>query len=96
MAQSTVLAANTTAATSSDITVAAGSTVTVGLFSSAVAASNLPIGAKFNIRMDTPGDDVVVGTLDNVNRTRLLVGPGTYRVSRVAYSGAAYGVFVET
>lgn len=38
MAQATILAAGTTAATSTDVTVAAGASVTVGIFTSAAGA----------------------------------------------------------
>lgn len=94
MAQSTILSANTTTAVSSDVVVEAGSVVTVGLFSS--VSSNVPNGAKFNVLIDTPGSDTVIAALDNAQRVVVLTGPGTYRVSRRAYSGAAFGVFLET
>lgn len=94
MAQTTVLAAGTTAAVSSNITVAANTTVKVGLFSS--EANAVPLGARFNVMSDTPGADQFVATLDNVYRHHVLAGPGTYRVSRNAYSGTAFGVYLET
>lgn len=93
MTQSTVLAAGITAATSTDIVVMGGSTVTVGLFS-AVAAS-VPQGLVLGIDQDTPGADNTVGYLDGAQRQVVLSGPGTFRVKRPAYTGTAFGVFVE-
>lgn len=93
MTQSTVLAAGITAATSTDIVVAAGSTVTVGLFSAAAAA--VPAGLVMGIDLDTPGADNTIGSLDSTRRQVVLAGPGTFRVKRPAYTGTAFGVFVE-
>jgi len=94
MAQNTVLAAGTTAAVSTDIVIAAGAEVIVGVFSS--VAANMPLGARFNILLDTPGSDQFIAKLDNEHRAQVLTGPGTYRVSRNAYTGAAFGVFSVT
>lgn len=94
MGQSTILAAGTTAATSSDVVVAAGETVTIGLFSP--SSSTLPIAAGFSLRLDTPGQDVRVATLNNTVIAVQVTGPGTYRVRRNAYDGTAFGAFVET
>lgn len=94
MGQSTILAAGTTAATSSDVVVAAGETVTIGLF--AASSSTLPIAARFSLRLDTPGQDVRVAALTNTVMAVQVTGPGTYRVHRTAYDGAAFGAFVET
>lgn len=94
MAQTTVLAAGITAATSTDITVAAGSSVTVGIF----ASNNwkLPREALFNLCGDTPGADNVIATFTDKDREFVISGPGTYRVTRNAYTGRAFGVFTET
>jgi hypothetical protein len=94
MTQSTVLAAGTTADASTDIVVAAGSVVTVGIF--AATAADLPIEAIFDVMQDTPGADNVAARLHQANRTTVLSGPGTFRVKRPAYTGSAFGVFVET
>ena len=95
MAQSTILAAAKTAATSTDVTVGSGSTVTIGLFSSAY--DRVPAGAIFTVYQDTPGADNVVTTLTDERRSVVLSGPGTFRVGRVAYStGTAFGVFSES
>ncbi|SDF69712.1 hypothetical protein SAMN05216571_101259 [Onishia taeanensis] len=93
MAQATVLAAGTAAATSSDIVVAAGESVTVAIFA---ASGRLPTSVAFAVKQDTPGGDNVVARLTNVDRATVLAGPGTYRVQRPAYAGTAFGVFTET
>lgn len=93
MAQSTILAAGTTAATSTDVVVAVGDVATVGLFSA--SADRVPIDCIFNVMQKTPGADNLVTTLDNTLRSVVLVGPGTFRVTRPAYTGTAFGVFLE-
>jgi len=93
MAQSTVLAAGTTETTSSDITVAAGSTVVVGLFS----ASKIPEDIFFSLMMDTPSADIKIGDLSDEKPVLMISGPGTYRVKRPALTGGiSVGVFLET
>ena len=94
MAQTTALAAGTTAAVSSDIVVAPGATVTVGVFT-ATAGGKFPDGAPFALEQITPGQPNVIATLDNARRAQVITGPGTYRVRRPVYTGAAFGVFVE-
>lgn len=93
MTQATVLATGNTAATSTDIVVAASAVVTVGIFAATAAA--LPEGVMFGIDQDTPGADNTPDFLHNHKRTAVLAGPGTFRVKRPAYSGAAFGVFTE-
>lgn len=93
MTQSTVLAAGITAATSTDIVVAAGATVVVGIFSA--AADAVPAGLVFGIDQDTPGADNTIGYLGGAQRQVSLAGPGTFRVKRPAYTGTAFGVFLE-
>lgn len=94
MAQSTILAAAITAATSTDVVVAAGAQVTIGIFSA--AAEDLPLGVIFEVMQDTPGADNVAARLHQGNRAEVLSGPGTFRVKRYAYVGPAFGVFIET
>lgn len=94
MAQATVLAADTTAATSTDIVVAAGEIVTVGIF--AATAARLPSGVQLLVEQDTPGADNTIARLDNTATATVLAGPGTYRVTRPAYEGTAFGVFTES
>lgn len=94
MAQATVLAPGNTGATSTDIVVAAGDAVTVGLY--AAAAGRLPSGAAFLVQQDTPGADNTIARLSATELSTVLAGPGTYRVHRPAYTGDAFGVFTET
>lgn len=98
MTQSTILATGTTAATSTDIVIAAGATVTVGIF---CAAPDVPVGLgwepiEFSVLEKTPGADNKIDTLNYGKKAIVLSGPGTYRVSRPAYTGSPFGVFVET
>lgn len=98
MAQSTVLAAGITEATSTDIVVAAGATIVVGMFSSEQdkpTAYKDIIATKFEIMQDTPGADNVIFTLNYSKPATVLSGPGTYRVKRIAYVGKPFGIFVE-
>ena len=94
MAQNTVLAAAQTAADSSNITVAAGQTVTVGLF----AASKIPAPVRCAIHIDGPTGDQIVGVLTGINHTTVLSGPGTFFVRRPVISayGVSVGVMTET
>lgn len=94
MAQSTILAVGVTAATSSDVVVAAGASVTVGMFAAADTTA-LQAGAVLSVMIDTPGADNVVETLDNTRRQVQIFGPGTFRVKRPVVP-AAFGVFLET
>lgn len=55
MAQTTILAAAQTNATSSDVTVAAGAIVTLSAF---VSSGMLPAGASLQVFLDTPGADI--------------------------------------
>ena len=98
MTQSTILATGTTAATSTDIVIAAGAVVTVGIF---CAAPDVPTGLgwepiEFSVLEKTPGADNKIDTLNYGKKAIVLSGPGTYRVARPAYTGSPFGVFVET
>ena len=99
MTQSTILAAGITEATSTDIVIAAGATVVVGIF---CAEQDKPISyqdqlaGEFKILQDTPGADNAVLTLNYMKPSTILSGPGTYRVKRAAYVGKPFGVFLET
>lgn len=89
----TILAPGTDAAVSSNIVVAAGKSVVVGIYST--VAAGLPGFVSFQIVQATPGVDNVVATLYNHNRAVSLVGPATYRVKRIAYTGTPFGVFMD-
>ena len=92
MAQSTILAAGTTAAVSSNISVAAGTSIIVGIF---VDSGNIPNGVQLNLVMDTPGQDVSIAKLTTSTPAVLLTGPGTFRVIRAAIT-TAVGSFTDT
>ena len=93
MAQTTILAAGTGAATSSNVVVAAGDTVTVGIF----ATGTIPPSIELYVRQVTPGGDNQVARLSHAHQTTMLVGPGTYRVVRkdISALGVSVGVFED-
>ena len=92
MAQSTILASGTTAATSTDIAVIAGAVVTVGIFSANPGASLA--GRGFDVFHVTPGATNVIGYLDESCRSIQLNGPGTFNVGRPVLT-TAFGVFLD-
>ena len=94
MAQTTILAAGQTAATSSDVTVAAGAAVTVGLFADVA----VPPRAVATIYIDTPDGDQFVKQLQG-GQPEVISGPGTFRVVRkasVSKWGVDVGVYTES
>lgn len=93
MAQATILAAAQTAATSSDVTVAAGSVLTVGIF----ATGDIPTGVEIGVYIDTPGSDLIADVLNFVRPAKVISGPGTFRVVRpnITNYGKDVGVFTE-
>ena len=94
MSQNTILAAGQTAATSSNVVVAPGAVVTIGLFTS---SGPVPSGVEIDVRMDTPGDDNFVAKLTQANQTTVISGPGTFRAYRrsIAAYGVNVGVYTE-
>lgn len=99
MTQSTILAAGITQATSTDIVVAAGVVVIVGMFCSDADKPTSYVertATKFEILQDTPGADNLVSPLNHAKPSTILTGPGTFRVKRYAYVGKPFGVFLET
>lgn len=97
MTQTSILAPASTAGTSTDIVVAAGAVVTVGIYAAA-ENSRLPLGVHFSIKADTPGGDNELhdAALRQNSRQTVLAGPGTYRVSRPDYTGTGFGVYIES
>lgn len=95
MAQSTILAAGTTVATSSSVTIAAGSAVTVGIF---VASGNIPVDCSFLVNLATPGATIPLGSLGKMSPTMVIAGPGAVTVTRNSAGGAgtSVGVFADT
>lgn len=94
MTQTTILAAASTLATSTDVVVTPGTFTTIGIFSA--AEGRLPVDAMITVYQDSPGVDNIVQTLNNERRSIVLIGPGTYRVIRQAYTGTAFGAYSET
>lgn len=94
MAQTTILAAGQTAATSSDVTVAAGAMLTIGIFTS---SGPVPSGVEIDVRIDTPGEDNFVAKLTQANQVTVINGPGTFRAYRrnIAAYGVNVGVYTE-
>ena len=66
MAQSTILATGLTRATSTDIVVAAGAVVTVGLF--VAAGLSVQPGSRAILWIDTPGGDNKETELDHIKK----------------------------
>lgn len=93
MGVTTVLAAGNTSASSTDIVVAVGEVITVGIFSA--TDGGLPADAEFVLKKATPGADNEVFRFGNVNRQKAITSPGTYQVDRTAYTGLAFGVFTD-
>jgi hypothetical protein len=84
-----LLAVGTTAASSSDLVVVAGTPATVALKNT---AAPVPAGASVRIEIkDDAGAYSAIGELTGHNIAAVIAGPGSYRFSRVA--GVACGVF---
>ena len=92
MTQTTILAAAATAATSTDVAVAAGGVATVGIFT---AAGSPEANMQASLMIDTPGGDVLYCYLTGTNPVVVLSGPCTARVYRPA-SAKSFGAFSET
>lgn len=94
MAQNTILAAGTTAATSTDVVVAAGATVSIGIFTS--DAAGIPGNHSVTVFMDTPSQDVPLFQLNGKEPVKAVSGPGTFRAKRGLGLTTSIGVFTET
>lgn len=95
MTQTTVLAAAQTAATSSDVIVAPGIPVTVGIFAD---TGNIPAAVIVDLCIDTPGADNLVYKFTAQSPTVSISGAGTYRAYRrdISALGVNVGVYKET
>lgn len=96
MAQSTILAAGTEAADSSEVTIAAGSSVNLCLF---VASGDIPSDAVFTVGYKTPGSWVPLAQLSGSRPAVNVVGPCIVRVSRIECgkkSGVSVGVLSDS
>ena len=92
MTQSTILASGTSAGTSSDVTIGAGGSASVGLF---VSTGALPASLQATVLMDSPGNtDVQIGTLTSAAPAISITGPGVFRVARIA-SPTAFGIYLD-
>ena len=95
MAQTTILAAGTTVATSTDVVVAAGSTVSISIFTD--NAAGLPGNHSVTVWMDTPSAvDVFVAELTGGSPATVVSGPGTFRAKRGFGLSTNVGVFTES
>lgn len=93
MTQTTILALGTSAATSTDVTLAAGESATLSIFNATPGEFSLQL-ARFSVSLVSPGAPVIVGYLDSENRVAQVFGPGVYQVSRPLL-GQAFGVAVD-
>lgn len=93
MAQVTTLASATAAGTSTDIVVAAGSSVTVGIYTA--DANGIPGDARILVYVDSPGNDILECALTANDPIQVIAGPCTARGKKPA-STVAYGMFHET
>jgi hypothetical protein len=84
-----ILATAATAANSSDVTIAAGSTDAVFLKGLITATLAEPVRAPIQIK-DSAGAYHTIGYLTNDEQGVILYGPATYRVARLG--GATFGV----
>lgn len=80
MAQTQILAAGTTAATSTDVTLLAAAFANISAFTS--GGSYWPANLALGVYIDTNGDDALVGTLTQNSPRFVAQGPGVYRVRR--------------
>jgi hypothetical protein len=95
MAQTTLLAAGQTAATSSNLTLAAGVSAIIGLFTDA-PSGDFPTKYTFWLQSTTPSVDRKLSDLSKLP-PQVIVGPGTFRVVRpdISAGGINVGVCVD-
>lgn len=97
MTQTTALAAAQTAATSSDITVAAGAVVTVALFTDRADGVIPTAGLEYWLYLDTvSADNKIVDLGKCKGYSTAISSPGTYRVKRPDISAYGVNVGVDT
>lgn len=94
MTMTTILAAGTNAAPSTDVVVNALESLSVSIFSPTEKAG---IGQPFEVVQVTPGATNHVCYLDNATRQTTINGPITIRVLRpdLGVGAVAFGVFTE-
>lgn len=89
----TILAAGTGAGTSSNVTVTAGSPITVGLFTAASGA--IPyFDNPIECDLQDPGGNWVLQSpfLDSTCPSIVLIGPGVYRFRRLSAVTVSIGI----
>lgn len=86
----TIVASGTTELASSSFTLVQGESTT--LFITTTAGGDAPSGSSALVQIQAAGTQWMnIGSLGQNTPSRLLVGPGTFRVFRTA-GGTAYGV----
>ena len=93
MAQTTILAAGTTAATSTDVVVAAGASVTIGVFTS--AAGGLPGNHHVSVLQVAPSGTTLAFSLSGNTPQAVIAGPGTFRAQRHPGLTTPIGVYTD-
>ena len=96
MAQTTILAAGQTPATSTNIVLATGVNATVGIFTD-MANGDFPTKSPHWLQVATPGADRKLTDLAT-NPPQLISGPGTFRVVRpdMTSFNVNTGVYLES
>lgn len=94
MAQTTKLAATTSAGTSATIVVAAGAEAVIGLFAATGSLSAAGDMLTATVQQVTPGQPNSIAKLDASFPSCLVTGPNTFTVIKSA-STVAVGVFSE-
>lgn len=82
MARTQILAAGTTAATSTDITLTTGAHANISIFTA--SNSQIPDAARLELRIGTNGADALDVVLSRTKQTHHLIGPGIWRLYRPA------------
>ena len=90
MTQTTILPLGATAEPSDSVSLESGEVATLGIFHASGQEFNLQFGA-FKVVMLSPGEPILVGTLDSERRITQVFGPGVYQVLRPAL-GQPFGV----
>jgi hypothetical protein len=85
-----ILAVGSAAASSADFVVAGGSTATVAL--KAAAGPDVPGNSQVNLLLKADNNEYFLVDSLSSAKPALVIGPGTYRLTRVA-TGSSVGVF---
>lgn len=93
MAQNTLNSPTVAPFTTADIVVAAGASVTVGIY--AAAGTTVPTSEGLDVWQDTPAGDNHIKRLNGAEETTVISGPGTFRMTKGA-TATALGAFSET